>query len=82
MPGRLEVLARWSRLFGDSATLGAGTESADEVAGGVVWYIRGHNLRITFDATRLNGAPIRSSTLNIFPGDDGWLLRSQFQFKF
>lgn len=82
VPHKLELLARWSRIVGNSGTLGATWQSADEVAGGLAWYIHGHNLKIVFDATRLNGAPISDSSLNILPGDDGWLYRTQFQFKF
>jgi hypothetical protein len=82
VPKHLELLARWSRVVGNSGTLGAATESADEVAAGIVWYIRGHNLKLTFDATHLNGAPVSSRPMNILPGDAGWLFRSQFQLKF
>lgn len=82
VPARFELLARWSRVVGDSGTLGLLRQSADEVAGGAVWYIRGHNLRLTFDVTHVNGAPINSSTLNMLPGDDGWLFRTQFQWRF
>ncbi len=82
VPHKLELLARWSRIIGDSGTLGARDESADEIGAGVVWFIRGQNMKITFDATHLNGAPISDSALNILPGDDGWLYRTQFQFKF
>jgi hypothetical protein len=81
-PEKLELLARWSRVVGNSGTLGEDWQSADEVAGGVAWYIRGHDLKLVFDVTHLNGAPIFSPTLNIFPRDDGWLFRTQFQFMF
>jgi hypothetical protein len=37
---------------------------------------------MTFDVTHVNGAPISSSTLNMLPGDDGWLFRTQFQWRF
>jgi hypothetical protein len=79
---RLELLVRWSRIEGDSGTLGAKNESSDEVAAGVVWYLNGQRAKLTFDVTRLNGAPIRDSALNILPGDDGILYRTQFQFYF
>ncbi len=82
LPHRLELLARWSRIIGNSGTLGARNESADEIGAGVVWFIRDHNMKLTFDATNLNGAPINDGALNIRPGDDGWLYRTQFQFKF
>jgi hypothetical protein len=47
-----------------------------------VWYFRGENVRFTTDLTHVNGAPIRSTALDMFPGDAGWLLRSQIQFGF
>lgn len=82
VPGKLELITRWSRVVGDSGTLGATVESADEVAGGWVWYFNGQNARLTFDATHLNGAPISASSLDIFPGDRGWLFRTQIQLAF
>ena len=82
IPKKLELLARWSRIVGDSANLGANKESADEYACGAAWYIRGHNLKLIFDVTRVNGAPINDSALNILRGDDGWLYRTNFQWKF
>lgn len=81
-PNKLELVGRWSRIVGDSGTLGDRRQSADEVAGGVVWYIRGHFAKLTFDVTRVNGTPIRDPALNLLPGDDGILYRSQFQLWF
>ena len=82
IPEKLEIIARYSRISGDSGTLGATVESADEVAGGLAWYIRGQDLKLIFDATHLNGSPLRDTSLNILPGDDGMLYRTQFQFRF
>ncbi len=82
VPGEVQLLTRWSRVVGDSGTLGILNQSADEVAGGVVWYFRDQHAKATFDFTRLNGAPINSSALDIAPGDAGWLLRGQIQFAF
>lgn len=81
-PERFEILARWSRVMGNSGTLGVTDESTEEIAGGVVWYGRGQNAKWTFDATYLNGAPIDSASLDISPGNTGWLFRSQIQFGF
>ena len=81
-PETLELAARWSRINGDSGTLGVTNQSADEVAAAIIWYIRGHNAKLTFDATYLNGAPLRDSALNILPGDAGWLFRTQLQLRF
>lgn len=82
VPGQLELIARWARIQGDSGTLGAFDQSFDEVAGGLVWYLKGQRAKVTFDVTRLNGAPMRDGALNVLPGDDGMLYRSQFQLFF
>ncbi len=82
IPEKLEFLARWSRVSGNSGTLGADEQSAEEVACGLVWYMNGQHAKFTIDATHLNGAPINSASLDIFPGEQGWLYRSQIQFSF
>jgi hypothetical protein len=82
LPGKLELLTRWSRVVGNSGTLGQDDQSAEEIAGGLVWYFRDQHAKWTFDATYLNGAPIDSASLDISPGDIGWLFRSQIQFAF
>lgn len=82
VPGKLEFLTRWSRVVGDSGTLGLANQSSDEVAGGAVWYFRQQNAKLTFDATHLDGAPISSAALDISPGAVGWLFRTQLQFAF
>jgi hypothetical protein len=82
VPGKLELISRWSRVVGNSGTLGLENQSADEIAAGFVWYFRGQNAKLTFDATHLDGAPISSSSLDIFPGDRGWLFRTQIQLAF
>ena len=81
-PGSVQLIARHSHIVGDSGTLGAVDQSADEVGAGIVFYAIQHRMKLTFDVTRLNGAPIRDTALNIFPGDDGTLYRTQFQWKF
>ncbi len=82
VPGKLELISRWSRVEGDSGTLGLENQSADEIAGGFVWYFHGQNAKLTCDATHLDGAPISASSLDIFPGDRGWLFRTQIQLAF
>lgn len=79
IPKKLELLARWSRIVGDSGTLGRNDHSLDEVAGGIAWYIKGANAKIVFDVSHFNGAPINDTALNIRPGDAGWLFRTQLQ---
>ena len=82
VPEHVQVIARHSRIVGNSGSLGVVDRSADEVAGGVVIYARRHNLKLTFDVTKLNGAPVNDPALNIRAGDAGWLYRTQFQWKF
>lgn len=82
VPEKLQLLTRWSRVVGNSGTLGAINQSSDEISGGFAWYIRDQHAKFTLDASYLNGAPINSSALDISPGDMGWLIRSQIQFAF
>lgn len=82
VPRKLQLLTRWSRVVGDSGTLGLAKQSSEEIAGGLVWYFREQHAKFTVDMTYLDGAPIRSSALDISPGDVGWLFRSQIQFAF
>ena len=82
IPEHLQLLARHSRAVGNSGTVGGFDESADEVAVGAVLYFRRQNLKLTFDATRVNGVPINDLALGLLPGDDGMLYRTQFQWKF
>ncbi len=82
IPQKLELLTRWSRVTGNSGTLGAENQSSDELACGGVWYFRQQHAKLTLDATHLNGATINSSALDISSGDVGWLYRTQLQFSF
>jgi hypothetical protein len=79
---KLELLTRWSRVVGDSGTLGSKVQSSDEKAVGAVWYFRRHSAKLTVDATYLDGAPVSSFALDIDPGNAGWLMRTQVQFSF
>ena len=82
VPGRVQLLTRWSRVVGDSGTLGIRQQSADELAGGLAWYFRENHAKLVADVTQLNGAPINSAALDISPRDNGWLYRMQIQFSF
>jgi hypothetical protein len=82
IPRKLQLISRWSRVQGDSGSLGRDDRSSDEVAGGMVWYFRDQHAKLTFDVTHLNGAPIDSRALGISPGDIGWLYRTQLQVAF
>ena len=82
VPQKFQLLARWSRVVGNSGTLGQDNQSSDEIAGGFAWYFRGEHAKLVVDASHLNGAPINSSALDIARGDAGWLVRTQIQFAF
>ncbi len=82
VPQKLELLARWSRVVGNSGTLGALQQSSDEVAFGLCWYLRHNQAKFTIDGTWLNSAPIDSPQLDIRPGDQGFMARTQIQFSF
>lgn len=82
VPKKFQVLTRVSGVVGDSGTLGLNNESSDEYATGFVYYAREQNAKVTFDATYVNGAPINSASLDLSPGDNGWVFRSQIQFAF
>ncbi len=82
VPRKIQLLTRWSRVVGDSGTLGTANQSAEEIAGGLAWYFRDQHAKLVADITYLNGAPINSSSLDITPGEQGWLFRTQIQFSF
>jgi hypothetical protein len=82
VPGKVQMLTRWSRVVGDSGTLGVVQQSSDEVASGLAWYFRENHLKAVADITHLNGAPVNSAALDVSPGDNGWLYRMQIQFSF
>lgn len=79
---KLQVVTRWSRTQGDSGTLGVSRQSSDEIGAAIVWYFREQHAKFVVDVTYLDGAPVDSSALDITPGADGTLVRSQIQFAF
>jgi hypothetical protein len=82
VPKRLEVLARWSNVVGNSGTLGTSDQRTNEIATGVAWFFKGHNVKYNVDVSWIDGVPTNSPRLSLLPGDQGWLLRSQLQFGF
>lgn len=82
VPHRLQALVRWSRVQGNSGTLGVADQSSEEVSGALALYFRENHAKAVVDLTYLDGAPINSSSLDITPGNRGWLVRSQIQFSF
>lgn len=76
IPKKIELNGRLSQIFGAYG-------SAHEYAGGVNWFINGtHNLKLTFDVTRLIQTPANNSGANYRLGDTGVMFRTQFQAAF
>ncbi len=82
IPNKVQLLTRWSHVEGDSGTLGTGQQSTEDIAAGMAWYFRRNQAKLVADVTYLDGGPINSSSLDITPGDQGWLYRTQIQFSF
>lgn len=82
VPNRLQLSVRWSRVVGDSGTLGAVNQSADEIGAAAAWHFKRNHAKLVADVTNLDGAPINSAALDISPGNRGWMFRSQIQFSF
>ena len=77
VPETIEAIARFSRITND----GNGP-SADEYAAGFNWFFKGHNLKLTFDVSVLNGSPAQNSAPGYRAGDDGVLFRTQVDAGF
>lgn len=82
IPKKLEALARWSKIVGDSGTLGDFSEATHEIGTGVVWFIKDQDVKFTVDLSWIDGVPVNSPRLSLLPGDEGLLFRSQLQFGF
>jgi hypothetical protein len=82
IPEKFEILTRWSKITGDSGTLGNHFETTNEIGAGFAWFIRKQDVKFTADLSWIDGVPINSPRLSLLPGDEGLLLRSQLQFGF
>jgi hypothetical protein len=74
-PGKFEIIGRISTVdgvFGD----------AWEYAGGVNLFKNGHNNKVTFDVTYLDGCPVTNSGVNFRRGDRGVMIRTAWQVAF
>lgn len=76
IPGKLDFNARYSEvrgLFGN----------ATEYSAGANWYpLDSSRLKISLDVTKLDGSPLQNTASDILVGDDGILVRTQFQAEF
>lgn len=82
IPRRFEVLARWSKVVGNSGTLGASYQRTNEIGTGFAWFIKNQDVKFTADVSWIDGVPTNSPRLSLQPGDEGWLMRSQIQIGF
>lgn len=75
VPETVDVNLRHSQIYGFQG-------QASEYAVGCNWFILKQNLRVTFDATYLDGNPVRSTGADLLPGERGVLFRTQLQARF
>jgi hypothetical protein len=76
IPGRFEVNARTSQIFGAYGP-------SREYAGGVNWFPSGnHNWKWTFDATQIDQSAAQNTGPNYIAGETGVLFRLQLQAAF
>lgn len=76
VPKKLDFNVRYSQIngfYGDST----------EYAIGSNWYpLDTHKMKLTLDVTKLDGSSLNNTTSDILVGDDGVLVRTQFQAEF
>jgi hypothetical protein len=82
IPRRFEVASRWTKVVGNSGTLGDAYERTNEISMATVWHFQNHDVKFTVDVSRIDGVPVNSARLSLLPGDEGWLMRSQLQMGF
>lgn len=77
IPKQVEVIGRIARINSDG-----GSPSSDEYAAGVNYFVKGHDLKLTFDVSVLNGSPAQNSGPNYVAGQDGVMYRTQLEAAF
>ena len=76
IPQKLDVNVRYSQVSGLYG-------NASEYAAGFNWYpLDTRRMKVSFDATVLDGSPLQNTTSDILVGDNGTLLRTQVQAEF
>lgn len=79
IPKRLEAAVRVGGVW----DIGPGSEGVWEYAGGVNYYLKGHNWKLTADVTKINELPAQSRPANFIDlNDDLTLFRLQMQVMF
>lgn len=82
LPKKLECVARWSRIEGNSGTLGTQQQHSEEIGGALAWYWRENHAKFVLDTVYLKSPSISSASLDITPQNREWLFRTQVQFSF
>ena len=76
LPKKLDFNLRYSQIsgvFGNSS----------EYAMGFNWFpLETRRVKVSLDVTALDGSPLQNTAIDILVGDDGTLLRTQFQAEF
>jgi len=79
IPKKLELAARVGAVW----DIGPGSEGVWEYAGGLNYYLQGHNCKLQVDVTKINELPIRGSSANFADvNDDVTMFRAQLQVAF
>jgi len=76
IPKKLELISRVSAVLPEE-----GPDSW-EYGGGLNYYFHGHNSKVTVDVLRVENCAVNSSAANYKLGDDGTIVRVQYQLDF
>lgn len=78
-----EIFGRADWIQFDSDNVQVPEENVYEITAGVNYYLKGHNAKVTIDATWLpNGSPVNATNIGVIGqsnDDDQFLIRGQFQ---
>jgi hypothetical protein len=76
LPQQLELNSQFAYVTGK-------LKSTSSCATGFSWYPRkSQNFKLTIDATLIDGSPVNSTGSDVLVGDDGVLVRAQWQVVF
>jgi len=82
LPGTLEKKIELVGRVGGVADIGPGSEGSWEYAGGLNYFIKGHNVKLQTDVTKIYEAPVRTSSGSIANvNDDALVWRVQLQVQ-
>jgi phosphate-selective porin OprO and OprP len=84
---KVELAARHAAVYANgsgsaSPIPGGYSNSFHETGMGLNFYFRGHNSKFQIDVFHYDGVPVNSSAMNVMAGDDGTMVRAQYQLSF